>query len=128
MCLKKDFFSKRDEIVEEIGKLAERNLIFGVRYFDNISPDRANYIKPEIYKEVPYPEENPYSSSIIARRISWEEGENKKEKEEIKNEENKEDKVGEMKEKEDGGWYTFDWKEHLMNIKDYVKPVNEVEK
>ena len=80
MSLKKEFFAKRDEIVGEIGKLTEKNLIFGVRYFDNISPDRANYIKPEIYKEVPYPEENPYSSSIIARRIGWKEGENKKEK------------------------------------------------
>jgi hypothetical protein len=50
-------------------------VIFGVRYFDNIAPERADYIKPEIYKEVPYPEESPYSSSIIARRKSVKEGE-----------------------------------------------------
>ena len=59
-------------------------MIFGVRYFDNIAPERADYIKPEIYKEVPFPADMPYSSSIIARRIGWEDGQkkNKEEKEE----------------------------------------------
>jgi hypothetical protein len=60
--------------------LTEKNRIFGVRYFNHISPNRANYIKPEIYKEVFYPENYPYSSSIIAQRIRWNEVENKKEK------------------------------------------------
>ena len=55
LCLKKDFFEKRDLITKEIEKLAEKNIIFGVRYFNNLSPQRSEYIKPEIYKEVRYP-------------------------------------------------------------------------
>lgn len=102
MSLKKDFFTKRDQIVKEIEKLTERNVIFGVRYFDHISPDRADYIKPDNCKEVPYPEESPYSSSIVARRVGWDEGDKKEKKTEEKREkmqENEKNVEGEQEEK-----------------------------
>ena len=46
MSLKKDFFGKREQIIQELEKLTEKNVIFGVRYFDSIAPERADYIKP----------------------------------------------------------------------------------
>ena len=55
MSLKKTFFEKRNEIIKEVEKLSERKLIFGTRFFNNLSPQRSEYIKPEIYKEVKYP-------------------------------------------------------------------------
>ena len=55
LSLKKEFFDKRDDIIREIEKLNEKNAIFGVRYFDNLSPERSEYMKPEHCKEVRYP-------------------------------------------------------------------------
>jgi hypothetical protein len=47
--------------------LNERNLIYGVRFFKNISPEFKNYKKPEEYRTIPFPEFKPYSYVIVPR-------------------------------------------------------------
>jgi len=51
----KEFFAKRKEIIKEIEKPTEKNVIFDVRYFDNIAPSRSEYIRVEIFKELNFP-------------------------------------------------------------------------
>lgn len=52
---KSDFFAKRDKIIEQIEEFSAKNFIYGVRYFNNISPQRPESTKTENYREIKFP-------------------------------------------------------------------------
>jgi hypothetical protein len=55
LSTKSDFFAKRDKIIEQVEEFSAKNFIYGVRYFNNISPQRPESTKTENYREIKFP-------------------------------------------------------------------------
>jgi hypothetical protein len=50
--------------------------VYGARYFNNLSPSFKEYLKPDHYKFKKFPENNPYSQTIFAKKefkFDWKE-------------------------------------------------------